>query len=90
MSEIKYYRGDGSTFDTDPINLDGTFPHYHYDDHANEWVVRIRHKKGIYSICGCPGELEAKTICSCIAAILAIGLQGGLTDAFENFNEFIK
>lgn len=43
---------------------------YHYDG-RDEWVVRLHSKTGIVSLCGCPGEIEAKTVCACIAAAIA-------------------
>jgi hypothetical protein len=43
---------------------------YHHDG-RDEWVVRLHSKTGIVSLCGCPGEAEAKTVCACIAAAIA-------------------
>jgi hypothetical protein len=46
----------GKQFPDEPIVT------YHFDPHEKEWVVRVHHKKGVYSICGCPGELEAQVV----------------------------
>jgi hypothetical protein len=45
---------------------------YHHDG-RDEWVVRLHTRTGIVSLCGCPGEIEAKTVCACIAAAIATG-----------------
>jgi len=45
---------------------------YHYDAYAKEYVVRLNHPRGYDPLCGCPGELEAKTVSACIAFALAM------------------
>ena len=52
--------------------LEGVRVAYHFDEHGDEWVVRIHHPRGVTSVCGCPGEDEAKTVATCIAAVVAI------------------
>mgnify|MGYP003393391850 CR=1 FL=1 len=44
---------------------------WHYDQHGEEWVVRLHHPKGMMSVCGCPGQAEATLVAACIAAVAA-------------------
>lgn len=43
-----------------------------YDDHAQEWVVRINDSKGSFAVCGCPGLAESDLVAKCIAAVVAL------------------
>lgn len=45
---------------------------YHHDEHGDEWVVRIHHPKGMQSVCGCPGEDEARLVAASLATVVAI------------------
>ena len=51
--------------------LEGIRVSCHHDPTMNEWVVRIHHKKGMMSICGCQGEDEGKLVALCISAVIA-------------------
>jgi hypothetical protein len=59
-------------FDGPQSVLDGVRVTYHFDEHGDEWVVRIHHPNGMTSLCGCPGEEEAKVVASCIASVVAV------------------
>lgn len=69
---MQYFSSDGSEFQGIPSALDGVRVTYHFNEHGEEWVVRIHHPKGMVSVCGCPGEEEAKVVASSIAAVVAI------------------
>jgi|TARA_Y100000310_G_scaffold317559_1_gene370573 hypothetical protein len=61
----------GSVMCGPPSELEGVKVTYHYDEHGDEWVVRLHAKDGSYSpVAGCPGEIEAKTV----AAAFVFGL----------------
>jgi hypothetical protein len=66
------YLGDGHDKNRPPSALEGIVTSYHHDENADEWVVRIHHPKGIQSVCGCPGEIEAKLVAASIAAVVAV------------------
>ena len=69
MSE--YNLGSGESEGIPASALDGIVTSYHHRN-ADEWVVRIHHPKGIQSVCGCPGEIEAKLVAASIAAVVAV------------------
>lgn len=52
--------------------LEGVRASCHYDEHGDEWVVRVHSPSGIFSLCGCPGEMEAKVVCKLIAAVVSL------------------
>ena len=69
---MQYFLGDGSPFEGIPSELDGISVTYHFDEHGKEYVVRLHHSKGMVSVCGCPGEEEAKVVASSIASVIAL------------------
>ena len=69
---MRYYFGDGTSEDGQVSALDGIRVSYHYDEHGDEWVVRIHHPKGMQSVCGCPGEIEAKMVAASLAAVVSV------------------
>lgn len=69
---MQYFLGDGSPFEGIPSELDGIRVTYHFDENGDEYVVRLHHPKGMVSVCGCPGEEEAKVVASSIASVVAI------------------
>lgn len=69
---MRYFCSDGSEFEGVPSVLEGIRVTYHYDDHGDEWVVRIHHPKGMQSVCGCPGEDEARLVAASLATVVAI------------------
>jgi hypothetical protein len=71
----------GKQFPDEPIMT------YHFDPHEKEWVVRVHHKKGVYSICGCPGELEAQTVAS---ALQRVASSKANRPAERLFREFVR
>lgn len=69
---MQYFLSDGSEFEGVPSVLNGVRVTYHYDDQGDEWVVRIHHPKGIASVCGCPGEEEARLVAASLATVVAV------------------
>lgn len=68
--EFHFYGSEEPKNGPDSV-LDGIRTSYHYDENGKEWVVRLYHPKGMQSVCGCQGEIEAKLVASSIAAVVA-------------------
>lgn len=49
----------------------GIRPYIVHDENAGEWVVRLKTKNTDTALCGCPGEVEAKTVVSLIRAFIS-------------------
>jgi len=69
---MEYNLGSGEPEGIPASALEGVVTSYHRDENADEWVVRIHHRKGIQSVCGCPGEIEAKMVAASIAAVASV------------------
>ncbi|HIK94228.1 MAG TPA: hypothetical protein EYG03_19970 [Planctomycetes bacterium] len=70
---MDYILGDGQDENRPHSSaLDGIVTSYHHDEAGDEWVVRIHHPKGMQSVCGCPGEIEARLVASALAAVVAV------------------
>jgi len=69
---MQYYLSDGTPESGPPSALDGIRVTYHYDENGDEWVVRIHHPKGMQSLAGCPGEIEAKMVAAALAAVVSV------------------
>jgi hypothetical protein len=52
--------------------LEGVRVTTHFDGYKQEWVVRISNQSGQFSVCGCPGEIEANLVAKSIAAVVAL------------------